>query len=258
MLTVLPLVGLPEIAPGDDLAALLVAALPRGEAIGGDDILVVTQKIVSKAEGRFVDLAGITPSAEALEVASEVGKDPRLVELVLRESVAIVRKGRNVLITRHRLGHVMANAGIDASNLGDPHGGEGCAASSDRVLLLPEDPDASAARIAQGVAARTGIRPAVLISDSFGRPWRMGVTNVAIGLSGMAALVDQRGHKDRDGRVLQVTQIALGDAVAAAAGLVMGEGNEGVPAALVRGLSALGQPQGAGAVLRPREEDMFQ
>ena len=116
----------------------------------------------------------------------------------------------------------------------------------------------SAARIAQGVAARTGIRPAVLISDSFGRPWRMGVTNVAIGLSGMAALVDQRGHQDRDGRVLQVTQIALGDAVAAAAGLVMGEGSEGVPAALVRGLSALGPPQGAGAVLRPREEDMFQ
>ena len=258
MLTVLPLVGLPEIAPGDDLAALLVAALPQGAAIGGGDILVVTQKIVSKAEGRFVDLAGVTPSAEALEVAGEVGKDPRLVELVLRESVAIVRKGRNVLITRHRLGHVMANAGIDASNIGDSHGGEGREASSDRVLLLPEDPDASAARIAQGVAARTGIRPAVLISDSFGRPWRMGVTNVAIGLSGMAALVDQRGHQDRDGRVLQVTQIALGDAVAAAAGLVMGEGSEGVPAALVRGLSALGPPQGAGAVLRPREEDMFQ
>ncbi len=254
MLTIVPLAGLPEVVPGDDLAALLVAALPHGDAIGRGDILVVTQKIVSKAEGRFVDLASVVPSAEAVALAEEVGKDASLIELVLRESTDIVRKGRNVLITRHRLGHVMANAGIDASNIG-PHGqgpnGQG------KVLLLPEDPDASAARIADGVAVRTGTRPAVLISDSFGRPWRMGVTNVAIGLAGMAALVDQRGATDRDGRVLQVTQIALGDAVAAAAGLVMGEGDEGLPAALVRGLAALGAPQRAGAVLRPLAEDMF-
>ena len=247
MLTIVPLAGLPEVVPGDDLAALLVAALPHGETIGRGDILVVTQKIVSKAEGRFVDLASVVPSAEAVALAEEVGKDASLIELVLRESTDIVRKGRNVLITRHRLGHVMANAGIDASNIG-PHGqgpnGQG------KVLLLPEDPDASAARIADGVAVRTGTRPAVLISDSFGRPWRMGVTNVAIGLAGMAALVDQRGATDRDGRVLQVTQIALGDAVAAAAGLVMGEGDEGLPAALRRGARGGGRgAQGAAHIL---------
>ncbi len=249
MLTIIPLTGMREIVPGDDLAAVLVQALAP-EALQAGDVLVVTQKIVSKAEDRFVELAAVEPSPEAVSVGQEIGKDPRLVELVLRESSAIVRKGRNVLITRHRLGHVMANAGIDASNAGpDGHG---------KVLLLPVDPDASADRIAAGVEAQTGQRPAVLISDSFGRPWRMGVTNVAIGLAGMAAIIDQRGETDRDDRVMQVTQVALGDAVAAAAGLVMGEGREGVPAALVRGLTALGPAQDAARVLRPVDEDMFQ
>lgn len=250
MLTIMPLTGLPEIRPGDDLAALLAGSLAPGDAIRVGDILVVTQKIVSKAEGRFIELSTVDPSAEAAALAEEVGKDPRLVELVLRESTAVIRKGRNVLITRHRLGHVMANAGIDASNIGPC--GDGT------VLLLPLDPDASANAIAARVESLTGTRPAVLISDSFGRPWRMGVTNVAIGLSGMAAIIDQRGESDRDGRIMQVTQIALGDAVAAAAGLVIGEGSEGVPAALVRGVAMLGQPQPAARVLRPMEEDMFQ
>jgi coenzyme F420-0:L-glutamate ligase/coenzyme F420-1:gamma-L-glutamate ligase len=245
MLLVLPITGLPEIAPGSALGALIAAqaAIERG------DVLVVTSKIVSKAEGRFVELATIEPSAEAIEIAGKALKDPRLVELAMRESSAVVRVAPNVFITRHRLGHVMANSGIDASNIG----GSG----ESRVLLLPDDPDASAVRIAEAVEARTGIRPAVVISDSFGRPWRMGTVNVAIGLAGFPAVIDQRGQADRDGRVMQVTQIAIADAVACAAGLVMGEGAEGIPAAIVRGLVWDNQAPGHIPLLRPVDEDLF-
>ena len=213
------------------------------------DILVVAQKIVSKAERRFVTLSDVVPSPEAVSLALQVRKDARLVELVLRESDEVVRAAPQVLITRHRLGHVMANAGIDASNIGSA--GEG------RVLLLPEDPDASATRIADGLAAKFGVRPGVVISDSFGRPWRMGTVNVAIGIAGMPGLIDRRGERDRDGRVMQMTLIALADAVAAAAGLAMGEGAEGIPAAVVRGLDWSGAAQTAGALLRPVGEDLF-
>jgi coenzyme F420-0:L-glutamate ligase/coenzyme F420-1:gamma-L-glutamate ligase len=246
MLGIFPLAGLPEIRPGDDLPALLAAHLA---ALQAGDILVVAQKIVSKAEGRFVTLGDVVPSPEAVSLAEKVRKDARLVELVLRESSEVVRAAPNVLITRQRLGHVMANAGIDASNIGS--------AGEDRVLLLPEDPDASAARIADALAAKFGVRPGVVISDSFGRPWRMGTVNVAIGIAGMPALIDRRGERDRDGRVMQMTLIALADAVAAAAGLAMGEGAEGVPAAVVRGLDWAGAAQTAGALLRPVGEDLF-
>ena len=246
MLGIIPLTDLPEIRPGDDLPALLAAHLADLQA---GDILVVAQKIVSKAEGRFVTLSEVVPSPEAEELALEIRKDARLVELVLRESTEVVRAARHVLITRHRLGHVMANAGIDASNLGSA--GEG------RVLLLPEDPDASATRIADALEAKFGVRPGVVVSDSFGRPWRMGTVNVAIGIAGMPALIDRRGEQDRDGRVMQMTLIAFADAVAAAAGLAMGEGAEGVPAAVVRGLGWAGVAQTAGALLRPVGEDLF-
>ena len=246
MLGIFPLTGLPEIRPGDDLPALLAAHLAELRA---GDILVVAQKIVSKAEGRFVALGDVVPSPEALSLAREVRKDARLVELVLRESVEVVRAAPNVLITRHRRGHVMANAGIDASNIGSA--GEG------RVLLLPEDPDASAARIGDALETSFGVRPGVVISDSFGRPWRMGTVNVAIGIAGMPALIDRRGEQDRDGRVMQMTLIALADAVAAAAGLAMGEGAEGIPAAVMRGLDWAGAAQTAGALLRPVGEDLF-
>ena len=246
MLSIIPLTDLPEIRPGDDLPALLAAHLADLQA---GDILVVAQKIVSKAEGRFVTLSEVVPSPEAEELALEIRKDARLVELVLRESTEVVRAARHVLITRHRLGHVMANAGIDASNLGSA--GEG------RVLLLPEDPDASATRIADALEAKFGVRPGVVVSDSFGRPWRMGTVNVAIGIAGMPALIDRRGEQDRDGRVMQMTLIAFADAVAAAAGLAMGEGAEGVPAAVVRGLGWAGVAQTAGALLRPVGEDLF-
>ena len=245
MLSVLPIAGLPEIAPGCDLGAMLaeLAAFAPG------DVLVVTSKIVSKAEGRFVDLATIAPSPEATDIGERTRKDARLIELALRESSAVVRVAPHVFITRHRLGHVMANSGIDASNIGG--------AGGEHVLLLPYDPDASAERIAEIVETRTGVRPAVVISDSFGRPWRMGTTNVAIGLAGFPAVIDQRGQADRDGRVMQVTQIAIADAVAAAAGLVMGEGAEGIPAAIVRGLVWDAGASSTIPLLRPVAEDLF-
>ncbi len=250
MFSVSPITGLPEIVAGDDLGALLTARLAEGEhGLQSGDILVVTQKIVSKAEGRSVDLADMVPSPEAQVLASEVNKDPALVELVLRESSAVVRKAPNILITRHRLGHVMANAGIDASNIGNGNDGN--------VLLLPLDPDASAARIADEVGAHFGFRPGVVISDSFGRPWRMGTVNVAIGVAAMPAIIDQRGQADRDGRIMQMTMIAVGDAVAAAAGLAMGEGDEGIPAVLVRGLRLPGKQQTSRAIVRPVDEDLF-
>jgi len=250
MIQIIPLAGIGEIAPGDDLAAILAEALARAQIVpNGTDILVVTQKIVSKAEGRQVDLAAVIPSAEAETLAAEVNKDPRIIELVLAESQSVVRAVPNILITRHRSGHVMANAGIDRSNLG---GG-----SEDRVLLLPEDSDASAERLRTALAAHGGEAPAIVISDSFGRPWRNGVVNVAIGAAGLPALIDRRGELDRDGRRLEVTQVALGDMVASAAGLSTGEGAEGVPAALVRGLVWDAPDAAAAALVRPLGEDLF-
>ena len=250
-ITIRPLAGIGEVARGCDLGALLAEALARiGPASG--DVLVVTQKIVSKAEGRWVALTTIDPTAHARQIASTIGKDPRLVELALRESSAVVRAAPGVLITRHKSGVVMANAGIDASNLG-PDSGE----SADRVLLLPNDPDRSAADIAAAILARLGLDLGVIISDSFGRPWRMGVVNVAIGCAGLPALVDRRGQSDRDGRPMQVTQVALADLIASAAGLAMGEADEGLPAAVVSGYRITGSARPAADLIRPEAEDLF-
>lgn len=242
VLSILPVEGIGEIAPGDDLAAILHAAITERR---DGDILIVTQKIVSKAEGRFVDLDTVVPGAEAQRLAAVTRKDPRLVELVLAESSAVLRAVPNVLITRHRCGWVMANAGIDRSNIG-PGGAE-------RVLLLPLDTDASA----DALARRLGMP--VVISDSFGRPWRNGVTLVALGAAGLPSLIDRRGERDRDGRNLEVTQIALADLIANAAGLVMGEGAEGIPVVLLRGLALGDAPlRAASALTRPVGEDLFQ
>jgi len=249
MIEIHPLGLIGEVPPGGDLVAILSEALvAAGLTVGGVDVLVVTQKIVSKAEDRYVALDGVNPGKEALRLAKVTGKDPRLVELVLTESISVVRAAPNVLITRHRCGYVMANAGIDRSNTG----------GGDRVLLLPENADASAERLRQGLGLRFGARPAVVISDSFGRPWRYGVVNVALGASGLPSLVDKRGERDRDGRPLEVTQIAVADMIASAAGLAMGEGAEGVPAALIRGVSRPAGSLPASALLRPLSEDLFQ
>lgn len=251
--SVLPLRGIGEILPGADLCAELDAALARdGLALQRFDVLVVAQKIVSKAEGRYRRLREVEPGERAVALAATTGKDARLVELVLRESTDVVRAAPQVLITRHRLGLVMANAGIDRSNV--PGAGD-----DECVLLLPQDPDASAARLREQLqrSAGTDSELGVIVSDSFGRPWRRGVTNVAIGAAGLPALIDRRGDADREGRRLEVTEVAFADAVAGAAALVMGEGAEGRPVALVRGLNWSALASTAAQLLRPAHEDLF-
>lgn len=252
-LTQLALIGLPNIPhvqPGGDLAAILVASLESARlALEPGDILVVTSKLVSKAEGRFVDLRTVEPSARARTVAEKTRKDPRMVELILRESTAISRMRPDVLIVRHRLGFTLANAGIDHSNVGR--------AGEEWVLLLPEDPDRSAAQIRQRLYALTGVAPGIVISDSHGRPFRIGTVGVAVGLAGFPAIWDKRGQRDLYGRELRVTVTGLGDELAAAAGLVTGQGAEGLPVVLVRGMAV---PQGDGCaadLVRPEALDLY-
>jgi coenzyme F420-0:L-glutamate ligase / coenzyme F420-1:gamma-L-glutamate ligase len=250
-LTLQALPGVPEIEPGCDLAAVLLqAAALAGIDFAERDVLVVAQKVVSKAEGRYLDLSSVQPGTEAVALAARTGKDPRFVEAVLRESRGVVRAARHVLITRHRLGFVMANAGIDRSNL--PAG------AGERVLLLPQDPDASARALREAIARRSGVQVGVVVSDSFGRPWRVGTTNVALGVAGLPAVVDQRGGRDRHGRTLETTQVALADAVAAAAGIAMGEAAESTPAVRVRGLHWTTVEGDGQALIRPEAEDLFQ
>lgn len=251
-ISILALATIPGIAAGDDLAATICAALHReGHALAEGDIVVIAQKIVSKAEDRLRRLGDIVPSDRAIELSRITGKDPRLVEWILRESRSVVRTGENLLIVEHRLGHIMANAGIDRSNVDTDIEDEEVA------LLLPEDPDGSARRIRQGLEEAARARIGVIISDSFGRPWRMGTVGVAIGVSGPPSLIDRRGDPDLFGRKLQVTEVAFADAVAAAAVLAMGEADEGRPVVIVRGLAWRESDQGATDVLRPREKDVF-
>lgn len=251
MIELRPLSAICEVAPGDDLAGMLTQAI-RSEGLQpqSSDILMVTQKIVSKAEGRFVDLASMVPSQRARELARVTRKDARFVELVLRESTHVVRAAPDVLITRHRSGCVMANSGIDRSNLGP--------GAEDRALLLPVDPDSSAGRLRSELRAYWSEPPAVVISDSFGRPWRLGVVSVAVGVSGLPALIDRRGDLDRNGRRLEVTQVALGDLIACAGGLLTGEGAEGIPAVFIRGLQWTAGDRPATALVRPLAQDLFQ
>ena len=250
-LTLVPLPGIPEVLLGASLAALLLAAVKRaGEHLASGDVVVLAQKIVSKAEGRSVRLAAVTPSVRALDLAKITGKDPRLVELMLRESREVLRVKPDVLIAEHRLGFVMAGAGVDQSNV--PGAG-----AEERALLLPLDPDASARRIQQGLRESCGIAVGVVINDSFGRAWRNGVTGVALGVAGVPALVDLRGRPDREGRPLRVTQVAAADELAAAASLVMGQADEGCPAVLARGFPYALRASSAGELIRPRAEDLF-
>jgi coenzyme F420-0:L-glutamate ligase/coenzyme F420-1:gamma-L-glutamate ligase len=250
-LSLTALADFPTVAQGDDLAALTAAALARaGITLAADDVLVIAQKVVSKAEGRRIDLAQVIPSTRALELARTVEKDPRLVELVLRESVRVVRSAKDVLIVEHRLGFIMANAGIDQSNVADPAGG-------DFALLLPEAPDASAVRLRERLGELTGCKPGIVISDSFGRAWRMGTVGVAIGCAGLPATLDLRGDSDLFGRPLRVTVVGHADEVASAASIVMGQADEGRPVVLVRGLASRFPEKPASALLRPGDEDLF-
>ena len=248
-LTAIP--DIPMVRPRDDLAALLIRACERNALAPADgDILVVAQKIVSKAEGRYVDLATVQPSARAQSLAAEVGKDPRLVEVILRESKRVVRHRPGVLIVEHRLGFVLANAGVDRSNI-DPHAGR------DPVLLLPHDPDGSAANLLARFAVHFRKTLAVVIIDSWGRAWRRGTVGVALGCAGIPALLDLRGRPDLFGNELRVTQTGFADEIAGAASLLMGQADEGMPAVLVGGLAWSGSAAPAAALIRSPDEDLF-
>jgi coenzyme F420-0:L-glutamate ligase/coenzyme F420-1:gamma-L-glutamate ligase len=248
-ISVAALAGIPRVQPGDDIADIILQALAcSGMALRRGDIVVIAQKIVSKAEGRMVDLRSVTPSARATELAAEVGKDPRLVELILRESTEVVRHRKGVLVVAHHNGTVLANAGIDASNVtGDDH----------HVLLLPQDCDRSCREIRTRIAKATGIAPGVIIIDSLGRAWRNGTVGVALGAAGLPVLLDLRGAPDLFGRELRSTEVGIADEIAAGASLLMGQADEGTPVALLRGLRL---PEGDGSAAdlhRARKLDLF-
>lgn len=238
--------GLPEIRQGDDLVDLLVKAVRRASIVfQPNDVVVIAQKIVSKSEGRLVRLDAIQPSAQASDLATKMKKDPRLIHVILSEAKRVVRSD-HVLITETHHGFICANSGVDHSNV----------PGSDVVTLLPRDPDKSAAAIASGLRRRTGKHIAVVISDTFGRPWRLGLTNVAIGAAGLPVLHDLRGTTDRHGKPLQATILAVADDLASAAGLLMGK-VEGIPAVLIRGHRYTEVSDPASRMIRPAAEDLF-
>jgi coenzyme F420-0:L-glutamate ligase / coenzyme F420-1:gamma-L-glutamate ligase len=255
VLEVFAVEGLPEVEPGTDLPALIAAGLadtvaadPRLAALRPDDVVVVTSKVVSKAEGAFVDLRTVEPRPEAIAFGEHWGRDPRQIEVVLREARRVVRMANGVIITETRHGFVCANGGVDASNVGPESG--------DVVLLLPEDPDASAAAIRSAIRTRTGVDVPVIVSDTFGRPWRWGVADVAIGLSGLAPLDDLRDSKDVDGRVMRTTIRAVADEIASAAELALGKVGRR-PVAIVRGASPHRAEATIADALIPTESDLF-
>ena len=249
MLTAVP--GIPLIEPGDDLAAILIEAVrAAGLFLREGDVVVVAQKIVSKAEGRYLDLADVVPSPRAIELAGRLKKDPRYVEAVLGESTEIVRQREGLVIAEHRLGFVMANAGVDQSNIEHPDGRE-------RVLLLPENPDASCAKLKKALDEAFNADVAVVMNDSFGRPLRNGVVGVAIGAAGIPCLRNLIGEPDLFGRALRVTEVAFADEIASAASMVMGQSGEGRPVVHIRGLTWSGPPSPAIDLARPKQRDMF-
>ena len=243
------LANIPMVQPGDDLFSLLQRSLQDNDRyLANGDLLVIAQKIVSKSEGRYVDLMTVKPSLKALELADAVDKDPRLVELILRESREVVRSKPGVVIVEHLLGYVHANAGIDRSNI---EGGDSM------VLLLPEDPDASAASLRQRIAAELGVDVAIIINDSAGRAWREGAIGFALGSAGFEPVVDLVGSNDLLGRAMQVTTVAVADELAAAASFLMGQSDEGVPIVLVCGANLRSSSAGSGSLIRSRTADLF-
>lgn len=240
--------GFPEVSSGDDVAHLIVESSQFNDIRHCDgDILVIAQKIISKAESRLVSLSDIEPSERAEALASETNKDPRLVELILSESDGVIRHKRDVLIVAHKLGLVHANAGIDQSNI----------AGEDQALLLPVAPDVSAARIRSSLEEKYGVRLGVIIADSMGRAWRRGTVGTAIGAAGVEIFQDLKGQPDRYGRNLETTEVGMGDQLAAAASLVIGQAAEGTPVAIIRGLDISSDKQSAADLLRPIAEDLF-
>ena len=250
-LELVALEGFPLVEPGDDLARLLVDALRHNALqLQPDDVLVIAQKIVSKAEGRYVRLADVTPGPEALELASQAQKDPRQLELILRESREVIRVRPGVVIVEHRNGYVHANAGIDRSKIVNSD-------EDPQVLLLPTDPDASARALRNALEQLVGVAPQVIINDSSGRAWRNGTVGIAIGTAGLEPVLNQIGELDMFGNVLQVTEPAVADELAAAASLVMGQATQGLPVVLARGANLPSAEGGSGSLIRDRAMDMF-
>ena len=249
-LEILPLTGMPEVREGDEIGGLIAAAAAESRVqLADDNVVVVAQKAVSKAEGRIRDLTDVKPGERAAELGERLGKDPRLVEVILAESARVVRAERGVLIVETKHGWICANAGIDASNV----------QGSEAVALLPVDPDASARRIREELAGAAPVRPAVIVADTFGRPWRQGQTDVAIGCAGLVSLDEWRGRSDRHGRTLTATTIAVADELAAAADLARTK-SEGVPVVVIRGAERwVSSDDGPGAAIirRPAGEDLF-
>ncbi|WP_428486679.1 coenzyme F420-0:L-glutamate ligase [Rhodopila sp.] len=244
--------GLPMVQAGDSLPALITAGLDRaGQRLQDRDVVVIAQKVISKSEGRTVDLADVVPSPGAVALAAKAGKDPRIVEVVLSESAKVVRSRPSLMIMQHRLGFVMANAGVDQSNVAATDGRH-------RALLLPLDPDRSAEAVRADLAERYRANIGVIISDSFGRPWRRGTVGVAIGAAGLPSLIDLRGQPDLFGRTLEVSIIGFADEIAAAASLLQGQAAEAQPVVVLRGLTWQAPNISAAAVIRPPEEDLFQ
>ena len=255
-----PLAGMPLVRRGDQLADLLITALQENQiALEDQDIFVLAQKIVSKAEGRMVNLVGVIPTSGAIELAAKTEKDSRLVELILQESREILRTRPGTIIVEHRLGFVCANAGIDHSNVAPPlPEGEGPGIRAEEwVLLLPEDPDSSAEEICQAIQSRTGKQVGILIIDSHGRAWRNGTVGVAIGLAGLPGIQDLRGQADLFGFTLRITQVGVADELAAAASLVMGQAAEGTPVVHVRGFPYPLREGSLQELIRPKEQDLF-
>lgn len=242
---------MPDVQPGDNIADLLLQALAQAQmSLQAGDVLAIAQKVISKAEGRLVNLADVQPDDEALAVAAQTGKDPRLVKLILDESEAISRLRQGVLIVRHRLGFTSANAGIDRSNVAQT-------GADETVLLLPLDPDGSAAQIRQRLFDALAVQVGVVITDSHGRPFRLGTVGVAIGVAGLPALWDRRGEADLYGYALQHTEVGLADEIAAAAGLLMGQAAEGTPVVLLRGLQLPTAVGKASDLVRPSQMDLY-
>lgn len=243
--------GLPLIQPGDDLVDIIFNAVrENGQDLQSGDILVIAQKIVSKSENRYVLLTDVVPSEAAQSLARETQKDPRLVEVILGESRAVLRRKPGVIVVEHRLGYVLANAGIDASNVGPEEG-------KPRVLLLPVSPDDSARKLKSGLEIRCGVRIGVIINDTFGRAWRNGAIGTCLGSAGLPALTDLRGDIDLFGRTLMVTTMGLSDELSGAASLLQGQGSEGRPIVIVRGLDWASSDQTGRDLIRPVNEDMF-
>jgi coenzyme F420-0:L-glutamate ligase/coenzyme F420-1:gamma-L-glutamate ligase len=252
-LTLTSLHSIPLIRQGDDLADIVVNALEKNQiAIENNDILVFAQKIVSKAEGRLVNLVTVTPSQRALELARQTDKDPRLVELILQESTEVLRTRIGTIIVEHKLGFVCANAGIDHSNVAGPGDSQ-----EEWVLLLPKEPDRSAEKICNDIQSKTGKRIGVLIIDSHGRAWRNGTVGVAIGVAGLPALVDLRGKPDLFDFTLRITQVGAADELAAAASLIMGQAAEGTPVVHVRGFPYPLRESSLVELIRPKDQDLF-